>query len=103
MGDSRGATAWGPARWGWNAILVAGLAFEACEKFIELGHHLSATSEIDAAVLVVVLVNVLNHAARVSDIGHRVNRAGLSAIVVGIAASALALWLMWHEITATCG
>jgi hypothetical protein len=101
--ERRAQSATRPAAWVWNAVLVAGLAFEACEKSIELGHHLTAIAELDAALLVVVLVNVLNHAARLSDIGHRVNRAGVAAIGVGIAVAGVALWAMWHEITAACG
>lgn len=84
--------------WAWNVAVVAGLSFESCEKLLELGHHLSALDEIDAAILVIILINVLNHAARISDVGHRVNRAGFAAIIAGLMIAATALWYMWHDI-----
>ena len=87
-----------PLALAWNALVIAALLYEAVEKAWELVHHLSAANELDAVMMLIIAVNVFNHAARAADIRRRYNRIGLAADGAGLLLAGIALYFMWREL-----
>ncbi len=90
-----------PIWWLWNVIVVAALAYEGVEKLWELRPTV-ADYALDKALYLVVAVNVLNHAARIGDMRHRLSSSGFSAIFFGALIGAFGLWWNWHDVILHC-